>query len=119
MIFCSPDWKDFGIDMEEGMTEAWMRERVLRREYLISQHAEIERRNDSLSLSDIERVLLNGVTIEDYPDTGRGPSYLVYGSVNDRPVHVVCGRNKYSWLVIVTVYIPSMPKWKTPTERNR
>ena len=101
------------------MTDAWIRERVQRHEYLISQHAEIERRNDALSLSDIERVLLNGVTIEEYPDTGRGPSCLVCGSTNDRTVHVACGRNRYSWLVIVTVYVPSMPKWKTPTERNR
>jgi hypothetical protein len=107
-----------GRDMEDRMTGAWIRERVQRLEYLISQHAEMERRNDALSLSDIERALLNGMPIEDYPDTGRGPSCLVCGSTNDKMVHVVCGRNSHSWLVIITVYVPSMPKWKTSTERN-
>ncbi len=31
--------KVLGLDMEDRITEAWMRERVLGREYIISQHA--------------------------------------------------------------------------------
>jgi len=60
--------------MEEPLTDAWIRERVHKHEYLISKHAEDERRNDCLSLSDVEQALLNGVIIENYPDTGRGSS---------------------------------------------
>lgn len=105
--------------METFLTDDWIAERVRGREYLISQHAEIERRNDDLSLSNIEDALLNGRIIESYPDTGRGVSCLVCGETQRGAIHVVCGRNKYSWLVIVTVYIPALPKWKSPTERNR
>jgi len=104
--------------MEDPLTGAWIRERVRTRQYLISKHAEDERRNDGLSLSDIEQVLLNGAIVEHYSNTGRGSSCLVCGKIGERPVHVVCGQNRYSWLVIITVYIPAMPKWKTPTERN-
>jgi hypothetical protein len=105
--------------MEDFLTNAWIRERIRKREYIVTQHAEVERRSDILSLSDIEHVLSSGAIMENYPDTGRGLSVLVSGDVDGRPVHVVCGRNKHSWLVIVTVYIPAMPRWKTPTERNR
>lgn len=108
-----------GDVMETNVIETWIRERIRRLEYVISQHAEMERRNDGLTLADVECTLSNGSVIEDYPDTGRGPSWLVCGRVDEKPVHVVCARNKHSWLVIVTVYIPSLPKWKTPTERNR
>ncbi|HDP35798.1 MAG TPA: DUF4258 domain-containing protein [Candidatus Hydrogenedentes bacterium] len=105
--------------MKDNITSAWISERIHTREYLISRHAEDERRNDGISLSELERVLLSGQIIEHYEDTGRGSSCLVCGRTIQRPIHVVCGRNKHSWLIIITVYIPSLPKWKTPTERNR
>ncbi len=104
--------------MEAVLTD-WIAERVRRHEFTGFQQAEIERGNDALSLSDIEYALLNGRIIESNPDTGRGVSCLVYGETQRGAAHVVCGRNKYSWLVIATVYIPAWPKWKSPTERNR
>ncbi len=95
-----------------------MRERVQRSEYLLSLHADEERRNDGLGLADIERTLLAGRVLEDYPDDPRGASCLVYGESGSGPVHVVCGANRSGWLVVITVYRPSAPKWKTPTERG-
>jgi len=62
---------------------------------------------------------MNGVILENYPDDPRGASCLVLGKTGERNVHIVCGRNTDGWLVIVTVYIPGLPKWKTPKERNR
>ncbi len=105
--------------MNVEITKAWIKERIPKSEYLISKHADDERRNDNLSLDDLERALQNGDIIEEYPDTGRGPSCLVCNAEIEKPVHVVCGKNKHSWLVLITVYSPAMPKWKSPTERNR
>jgi hypothetical protein len=34
-----------------------------------------------------------------------------------KPVHVVCGRMD-DWMVIVTVYVPTPPKFKNPYERG-
>ncbi|MBP7869625.1 MAG: DUF4258 domain-containing protein [Candidatus Hydrogenedentes bacterium] len=105
-------------DVDNIITIHWIKKCVLASEYLISKHAEDERKNDNLSLSDIESVLLNGDTIEHYSDTGRGPSCLVCGTVNHKPIHVVCGKNKHSWLIIITVYRPAWPKWNAPNRKE-
>jgi hypothetical protein len=88
-------------------------------EYIVTQHAEIERRNDELSVSELEAVIVSGQIIENYPDDQRGASCLILGRSEGREVHVVCGRNTSEWLVVIPVYIPTMPKWKSATERNR
>ncbi|MBN1593937.1 MAG: DUF4258 domain-containing protein [Candidatus Coatesbacteria bacterium] len=97
----------------------WIRERVSRSEYLLTSHAEIERRNDDVDLVDIEEALLSGVVIEDYPDDPRGSSCLVCGFSSGKAIHIVCGRNSIDWLVLITVYIPSMHKWEDPHSRRR
>ena len=95
----------------------WIQERVACNEYLYTSHADQERRNDRLSIQDVEHVILQGSILEEYPDDPRGPSCLIHGSTGGTPVHVVRGRNRSSWLVLITVYIPTAPKWKSPTER--
>ena len=56
--------------------------------------------------------------LEEYKDMGRGESCLIVGFTNSgKPVHVVCGLNENS-LVIITVYIPGPPKFKNPYERG-
>jgi len=63
--------------------------------------------------------LLAGRILEQYEDTGRGESCLVVGfSDAGKPVHVVCGRMG-DWMVIITVYIPSPPKFVTPFQRSK
>ncbi len=96
----------------------WIKARVAAEEYLYSLHGDKERQNDNLSLLEVEEALLTGRILEQYPDTGRGESCLVVGFSNSgKPVHVVCGSRANS-LVIITVYIPSPPKFKNPYERG-
>ena len=96
----------------------WVKEKVRQEEYFYSLHGDQERQNDNLLLAEVEEVLLNGRIIEEYQDTGRGVSCLVVGFTElGKPIHVVCGKSKDS-LVIITVYIPSPPKFKTPYERG-
>lgn len=53
-----------------------------------------------------------------YPDTGRRESCLLAGFAdNGKPVHIVCG-SQGEWMVVVTVYIPTPPKFLTPFERG-
>lgn len=96
--------------MPRSLELAWIQERVRKNEYLYTFHADEERRNEGLSIAEVEEALLNGRILEDYPNDPRGPSCLVYGHAGVRPVHVVCGRNRWGWLVLITVYIPMMPK---------
>lgn len=96
----------------------WILGRVAAQYYRYSRHGDKERQNDGLSLLDVEEALLSGRILEQYPDTGRGESCLVAGFSDDgKPVHIVCGRMG-NWMVVVTVYIPTPPKFKTPFERG-
>ena len=100
------------------LTREWISERVRKKEYLLSLHADEERRAEGLDITDLEEALLNGQVLEEYPNDHRGSSCLVYGTSQEQPIHVVCGRNKSGWMVVITVYIPSETKWQSPTKRR-
>lgn len=96
----------------------WIYERVKKDEYYYSRHGDQERQNDGLTFSEVEEALLSGRVIEQYADTGRGTSCLVVGFTEaGKPVHTVCGARGKA-MVIITVYIPCPPKFKTPYERG-
>jgi hypothetical protein len=96
----------------------WIKECIRGPKYYYSKHGDIERQNDNLTIVEIEEALLQGSILEHYPDTGRGASCLMVGfTKKGKPVHIVCGRRGDS-LVVITVYIPSAPKFKTPYERG-
>ena len=98
--------------------ELWVKEKIRRSEYYVSRHGDQERQNDNLSILEVEESLLSGRILEQYPDTGRGESCLVVGfTEGGKPTHVVCGKRKDT-LTIMTVYIPSPPKFKNPYERG-
>lgn len=68
--------------------------------------------------AEVEDALLNGRILEQYEDTGRGESCLVAGfTLAGKPVHIVCGRRD-DVMAIITVYIPTPPKFKNPYERG-
>ena len=96
----------------------WIRHRIEKSEYYFSRHGDQERQNDNLAVTEVEEALLAGRILEHYEDTGRGESCLVAGfSDSGKPIHMVCGK-RGDWLVIVTVYIPIPPKFKSPYERG-
>ena len=96
----------------------WIRGKIKQSEYYFSKHGDQARQADNLTIIEVEESLLTGRILEQYPDTGRGESCLVAGFSDDgKPVHVVCGR-RGNWLAIVTVYIPTPPKFKSPYERG-
>ena len=88
-----------------------IKEKARRDEYEISFHAEKERCADEITISDLETAIFNGEILEDYPNDPRGPSCLVLGYVQDRPIHIVCGYTSIKWIRVITVYIPRLPKW--------
>jgi len=85
---------------------------------LFTRHGDQERKNDNLSIIEIEEAIQIGQTLEQYPNTGRGVSCLVVGFTSQgKPVHIVCGEMDKE-LVIITVYIPTPPKFTNPYERE-
>ncbi len=100
------------------LTLDWIKYCVDKQCYRYSRHGDRERQNDGLSLVEVEEALSSGRIIERYADSGRGESCLLAGFTDGgKPVHVVCGRMD-SWLVIITVYIPTPPKFKNLYERG-
>lgn len=91
--------------------------------YEVSIHAQQERLEEDLDISEIEAAILAGEIIEDYPDDPRGPTCLVSGKAGSRPVHVVVGwaptRGEGGQVLrVITVYIPEAPKWRDPRTRG-
>jgi len=96
----------------------WIHERVRNNEYYFSKHGDQERQSDNLTVAEVEEAMLSGRIIELYEDTGRGESCLVAGfTKTGKPIHIVCGM-RGDWLVVITVYIPRPPKFKTLYQRG-
>ena len=96
----------------------WIQEKIRSGDYFFSLHGDHERQNDDLTIAEVEDALLSGRILEQYKDTGRGESCLVVGfTQKGKPIHVVCGKNE-NVLVVITVYIPTPPKFITPYERG-
>ena len=91
---------------------------VKNNDYVFTLHGDKERQNDNLLISEVIEAIENGIIIEEYEDTGRGESCLIAGFTNKgKPIHIVCGElnNK---VVIITVYIPTPPKFKNIYQRG-
>ena len=85
--------------------------------YVYSHHADLERKVDDLTLTQVEEALLTGTILERYPDTGRGVSCLLVGFSEAIPIHVVCGWRGEK-VVLITVYIPGPPEFVDPWTRG-
>lgn len=98
----------------------WIRQQIRSGAYEFSGHAEDERQVDRITISEVEESLLNGEVLEDYPNDARGPSCLVLGHASrGYPIHVVCGQTPSLRLRVITVYVPSLPKWIDERTRRR
>lgn len=96
----------------------WICELVDQGNYYWSQHADLERQADDLTVSQVEQAILQGRVLENHPDTGRGESCLIAGFCDTGiPIHVVCGI-RGGLPVIITTYIPMPPKFKNPYQRG-
>ncbi|MBI2086036.1 DUF4258 domain-containing protein [Candidatus Daviesbacteria bacterium] len=76
-----------------------IREKIIKSEFDLSEHAHKERQIEQITIKEIEQTILENDIIEKYPKDPRGPSCLI----GNASLHVVCGfRN--ARLLVVTVY---------------
>ena len=92
--------------------------------YEFSIHAQQERLEEDLDVTEIEAALVQGEMLEAYPNDPRGESCLVLGFADAKPIHTVLGWARIRGedediLRIITVYIPQPPKWNDPWTRRR
>jgi hypothetical protein len=102
-----------------SITNSWVQQQIAMGNYELSGHAETERQADKLHLSDLENALSNPEILEDYPSDPRGESCLILGyAIDGQSIHFVVGRGKKGMLRIITVYLPTLPRWLNERTRS-
>lgn len=92
--------------------------------YEVSLHAQQERLEENLDISEIEEAIIGfGEILEEYPTDLRGESCLLLGFAANQPIHVVLGwasrkSDQEKSLRMITVYRPILPKWTDPRTRG-
>jgi hypothetical protein len=72
-----------------------------------------------VNVDDVQNVLKSGEVIEDYPDDLPYPSYLMLGSCQSRPLHIVAADNSDAGeTIIITVYEPNLTNWEAGYKRR-
>jgi hypothetical protein len=68
---------------------------------------------------EVERVVMTGELVENYPHDSRGHSCLLLGvGDTDRAIHVVCSP-KAEYLAVITAYLPDTDQWSSDYRRRR
>ncbi len=83
-----------------------MRDRIRRREYVVTLHARKEMNDDGLSIYDVERGVLSGEILERRRDPETlEPKYRIRGvTLEEAGIEVVTKLSPTGKLVIITVY---------------
>ncbi len=97
-----------------------IRAKAIKDKFDLSQHAQKEAGEEEVSVDDIKQVLNSGRLLEPYPNDPRGASCLIVGQDRSkRWVHVLCGNFDRENFLVITVYLPTLPKWKDQFTRGR
>ena len=82
-------------------------------------HALVRMFQRKIRVEDVRGVLVNGETIEDYPDGIPYPSRLILGWRDKRPLHVVAAYNDADGeTIVITVYDPDPALWSEDFRRR-
>ncbi len=88
-------------------------------EYLYRVHA-IERMfQRDIFETEVEDVINDGEIIERYLDDKPYPSFLSLGYIDNVAIHVVYAKDEENNVIIITVYKPSVEKWKDDYKTRR
>jgi hypothetical protein len=103
-------------------TAAAIRALVRAGRYTLSLHAEHERQAERITMAELETALCHAEVIEEYPHDPRGPSCLIVGFAEQRPIHAVCAlKPQPREILLITVYDPSLraERWSADFRQRR
>lgn len=101
------------IDIKE------VRKYILTEKVKWTDHCSFRMFERGIHQEDVQRAILNGKIIEQYPEDYPYPSCLIIGyNLNNEMVHVVCGIGGNN-LYIITVYCPDIEKWIDDSIRRK
>ena len=85
----------------------------------VTQHAQEEMTQESILLDQVIQAINTAQILENYPNHRRGACCLLHGvDATGRDIHIVCTTSR-NLLIIITVYLPTLPKWVSPTQRSK
>ena len=92
------------------MTIRDIQDKIRKRQYRFSDHAVKRMIQKSIARHEVEKVILGGEVIEEYPDDKYSPSCLIYGQTEKgRNLHVQVSSPPE--VVIITAYEPNPGEW--------
>lgn len=95
-----------------------IRDFLLKSNFVITDHARCEMKNDNVLVDDLISACISGEIIEDYPIAYPLPACLILGYTDDgRPLHVCL--SKPPLIKIITVYVPSSEWWESDLKTRR
>ena len=87
---------------------------------VFSDHAISQMFKRSISVDHIRWIIESGEVINEYPNDKPYPSFLLFGYVSRRAIHLVLGRNLTdNNCVVITAYEPSLDIWETDFKTKR
>ena len=92
-----------------------------KKKLLFLPHAirQMSRPERMITPQEVERVVMTGDLVEDYPHDSRGHSCLLLGVGElGRTIHVVCSP-KEDYLAVITAYLPNPDQWSPDYRRRR
>ena len=92
-----------------------------KKKLLFLPHAirQMSRPERMITPQEVERVVMTGELVEDYPHDNRGHSCLLLGfGGSERTLHVVCSP-KEDYLAVITAYLPNADQWSPDYRRRR
>ncbi len=79
---------------------------------LYNDHAVAQMFKRDIEIKDIRYTIEYGEEINRYPDDKPYPSYLIFGFVEKRPIHVVLARDEENErCIVITAYEPDNTIW--------
>jgi hypothetical protein len=74
----------------------------------------------NISIEEIEHIVESGEVIDNYPDDEPFPSRLIFGTRQNRPLHVVVADETDSDIThVITAYQPDPLRWEDGFKRRK
>lgn len=105
-------------NVENENTLAGIRSLAVAEAVRVTQHAQQQMTEEGVTLNDALQAVGRGEILEQYPGCPGGACCLLNTFVADgRPLHVL-GETVPPFLILLAVYVPRPPQWRTPRERG-
>ena len=110
-------WKD-DLKMDSQEAAARIVKSMKENNFIVSEHIVRFIMAGKITVRMIRDAALSGKIIEVHKHPARGNSFLMTGFSGEKPVHLVCSFNNPDIMMLLFVYIPSLPVWKDHLTRN-